>query len=168
MNELDLLMMLLPFALVPVAFFGAVGCGCCDQLCVNCRSGTDAHATIQVDIAGLTNVGCSSCADFTGTYILTRTVLNPCQWTAALPGTVCNLNQIVAELPSFGGIGVFLRVLFNNSGGGFYSFEWQCTLSSVPGTDNCNWSAFSVPPSSAGGGGGVCDKSASTCLITAL
>lgn len=141
--------MLVP--LVPLFFFPA--CACC-PICSSCTSSP--AASVQVDIAGLTNDSCTNCNALNATYILPVSSLFQCFWTVDIP-TVCTVTTVTIELEQTGSWVDFIMYA-----GGSRRKLWR---SSAAGYNSCQWSSF---PLTVGFVPGTCNDTSSTCHLTSL
>lgn len=168
MTALDLMLLVMPFALAPLA----IAFTCCCASCANCNNNAS-PAQIQVDIAGITNAVCTTCADFNATYICTRDPANDCQWvyTSATPTCSGNYPSGVSVTVSFDGSNRLVVVLRGLGASPTSSHSWRESTPDGPSsTWLCDsWSAKNVPFLSSGST--YCTANAfipTTCAVTSL
>jgi hypothetical protein len=160
----------------PLAFFWGA-CPCCATAVCNHCSGSAAKNTVQVDISGVANAGCLSCASLDGTYVLTEANLphaggsDACIWNFNIADVCTSPNDFTfCTLSVNGPAGAVPNcVSFNFTGSGLTT-TWIGWTETGAGYDNCaGWSAFNLPYDGPNYMSGVaCDNSAATCAITAL
>ncbi len=146
----------LSFWLVPLYFQGA--CPCCGLTCANCDPVNTAHQQIQIVVAGITNGSCVDCAGLNATYLCDYQVGFTCRWFMDFTLT-CTLTTIVAELKA---VPAALDVNIVTAGG----TSRVTYRSGAAGYNKCEeWASFSVTYLT---DAGICNASASTCLVTVL
>lgn len=148
------MILLLYLAFAWFAVGASIGCCCASYTCPRCTSSTPLQ--IQIDIAGVTNGTCLTCAGLNGTYIVANpvTAAGNCSWQAS-PATNCTVNNVLLTLSGIA-LNVFLRdvsttrIQFGTAAAGY---------------NTCTWSSFGV---TFGSSSGHCTASSATCTITAL
>ena len=140
--------------------------GCCgepSEPCIICQSGTT-PLDYSVVIADVGNDGCD-CTELNGTYILSQTEANPCQWRYDF-SSICNVDELLLTIVK-PGADVELLVDFGGVGDGQTTIciHYQKTYVDVA-TIDCEFNNLDVPF--------VYDKAwcqcegfGSTCTVTA-
>ncbi len=160
---------LLAVSLAPLAmgWFPCSRCGGCPVACSTCVDGR-APARLQIEVAGVQNFQCQSCADYDRTYIVTWTGAPPpsaCNWWLVEPLQSCDANvNVDVVLPRLGSkllavaVSAGVTTPFNKTVG-----LWSKEISGdeLICTD---WDYFELTP----GGPETCDPTNATCHVTSL
>ena len=145
--------------------FGTRGSRCCcggAVLCSNCDSGTT-PSQVSISLSGVADCGaCSNCTSMNGTYVLSQTAGNPCEWdycydfpsTITRSGVNVNSMQLTFRVDSiFGTIYTQFDIEYWSSTGctgfqrgGTERFETQTVASSI----DCGFSSYGLTLVSSG------------------
>ncbi len=152
--------------------FGMLWGACCCLTCANCSSGT-ATQQYQIEISGLANGVCTSCASFNGTWVVDflgdgELPFLSCRWWGSIGTTLAGCSSFDGIYFDIGKVGVDPTHYY-------YEVGPYRSSDNVVGLDfflkdkgasppNCNLSSESVTQN----GTAVCDATSATCTIDSV
>jgi hypothetical protein len=141
----------------------ADGCADCPPVCGPCSGAVPVE--LQVDISGMANGTCGSCASLDGVYVLPFNNYNlagqVCTWIFELSGP-CTLDRLAISVEEVSP-GTSYDVEAGTSAGGLQDSAWNTNLGAKPDCDTFDELSLSSTIT-----GSVCDGSAATVLVTTL